>query len=147
MDQETAIPTSFQALEISPQFTNRLKRRILFNGRSLLTAVLSLEPQLGPFLTSSSSYLRDGRLSEHSTWTAILFWDLIASQNTWIMIYFGLLNSSHLGYWAIIFLTTKISCSIGWGCRIHWLLLCRGVRHPPTSILDMTLNNLMMRVQ
>ena len=37
----------------------------------------------------------------------------------------------------------------GWGCRIHRLHLCRGVRThpPPTSILDMTLNNLMVRLQ
>ena len=33
-------------------------------------------------------------------------------------------------------------CPVGWGCRIHRLLLCRGVRLPPTSVLDMTLNNL-----
>ena len=39
-------------------------------------------------------------------------------------------------------------CSVGWGCRIHWLLLCRGVRPPPpTSVLDMTLNNLIVRLQ
>ena len=37
---------------------------------------------------------------------------------------------------------------LGWGCRIHRLLLCRGVRTPPTtSVLYMTLNNLMMRFQ
>ena len=23
-----------------------------------------------------------------------------------------------------------ISCPVGWGCKIHRLLLCRGVRHP-----------------
>ena len=23
------------------------------------------------------------------------------------------------------------SCPVGWGCRIHWLHLCRGVRPPP----------------
>ena len=35
-----------------------------------------------------------------------------------------------------------------WGCRIHRLLLCRGVRPPPeTSVLDMTQNNLMVRFQ
>ena len=34
-----------------------------------------------------------------------------------------------------------------WACRIHGLLLCRGVRLPPTSLLDMTLNNLMVRLQ
>ena len=30
--------------------------------------------------------------------------------------------------------------SVGWGCRIHWLNLCRGVRPPPPrSVLDITL--------
>ena len=24
-------------------------------------------------------------------------------------------------------------CPVGWGCRIHWLLLCRGVRPPPNE--------------
>ena len=44
--------------------------------------------------------------------------------------------------------TNRLNCPVGWGCRIHRLLLCRGVRAPPqTSILDMTLNNLMMRFQ
>ena len=36
---------------------------------------------------------------------------------------------------------------VSWGCRIHWLHLCRGVRPPLTSILDRTLNNLMVRFQ
>ena len=39
-----------------------------------------------------------------------------------------------------------IGCPVGWGCRIHQLQLCKGVRpHPQTSVLDMTLNNLMVR--
>ena len=39
-------------------------------------------------------------------------------------------------------------CPVSWGCRIHWLLLCRGVGLlPQTSVLDMTLNNLMVRFQ
>ena len=38
-------------------------------------------------------------------------------------------------------------CPVSWGCRIHWLHLCRGVRPPLTSVLDMTLNNLMVRFQ
>ena len=34
-------------------------------------------------------------------------------------------------------------CPVSWGCRIHWLHLCRGVRPPPlTSVLDMTLNKI-----
>ena len=38
-------------------------------------------------------------------------------------------------------------CPVSWGCRIHRLHLCRGVRPRPTSVLDMTLNNLMVRFQ
>ena len=41
----------------------------------------------------------------------------------------------------------SLLCPVSWGCRIHWLQLCRGVRPPPTSVLDMTLNNLMVRFQ
>ena len=33
------------------------------------------------------------------------------------------------------FLNSKTHCPIGWGCRIHRLLLCRGVRPFPTSVL------------
>ena len=40
-----------------------------------------------------------------------------------------------------------LSCPVSWDCRIHWLHLCRGVRPPLTSVLDMTLNNLMVRFQ
>ena len=35
-----------------------------------------------------------------------------------------------------------VYCPVGWGCRIHRLILCRGVRQPPMSVLVMTLNNL-----
>ena len=44
-------------------------------------------------------------------------------------------------------LIPKDSCPVSWGSRIHWLHLCRGVRPPLTSVLDMTLNNLMVRFQ
>ena len=27
----------------------------------------------------------------------------------------------------------KVCCPVGWGCRIHRLLLCRGVRPPPNE--------------
>ena len=38
--------------------------------------------------------------------------------------------------------------TIGWGCTIYQLHLCRGVRPPPTmSVLDITLNNLIIRFQ
>ena len=36
-------------------------------------------------------------------------------------------------------LTRSCSCPVYWGCRIHRLLLCRGVRLPLTSVLDLTL--------
>ena len=38
-------------------------------------------------------------------------------------------------------------CSVGCGCRIHQMFLCRRVKHSTTSVLDMTLNNLMVRLQ
>ena len=38
-------------------------------------------------------------------------------------------------------------CPVSWVCRIHQLHLCRGVRLPPMSVLDMTLNNLIVRFQ
>ena len=40
----------------------------------------------------------------------------------------------------------SVYCPVGWDCRIHWLHLCRGVRHPPMSVLDMTVNILMVRI-
>ena len=33
----------------------------------------------------------------------------------------------------IIFLVSNYSCPVSWGCRIHWLHLCRGVRPPPNE--------------
>ena len=44
-------------------------------------------------------------------------------------------------------LSLQISCRVSWGCRIHRLPLCRGVRPPPTNVQDRTLNNLMVRFQ
>ena len=40
------------------------------------------------------------------------------------------------------YFTWETRCSVGWGCRIHWQL--RPLR---TSVLNMTLNNLMVRFQ
>ena len=45
------------------------------------------------------------------------------------------------------YLTKVFNCPVSWGCRIHWLHLGWGVRPPLTSVLDMTLNNLMVRFQ
>ena len=39
------------------------------------------------------------------------------------------------------------NCLVGWECRIHRLLLCKWSKTPPTSVLDMTLNNLMVSFQ
>ena len=48
--------------------------------------------------------------------------------------------------WPIPLIMTLIFISpFGWGCRVHWLHLCRGVTPPPMSVLDMTLNSLMVR--
>ena len=47
------------------------------------------------------------------------------------------------------FLLKWLVCPVRWGCRIHRLLLCRRVKTPApqTYVLDMTLNNLMVRFQ
>ena len=39
------------------------------------------------------------------------------------------------------------SCLVSWGCRIHWLYLWWGLRPLLTIVLDMTLNNLIVRFQ
>ena len=36
-------------------------------------------------------------------------------------------------------LSKGVDCPVSWGCRIHRLLLCRGVRPLPTSVPDMTI--------
>ena len=47
-----------------------------------------------------------------------------------------------------LLLFLKLPCPVGWDRRIHRLNLCRWVRPPPQrSVLDMTLNNLMVRFQ
>ena len=27
----------------------------------------------------------------------------------------------------------SVFCPVGWGCKIHWMHLCRGARHPPRN--------------
>ena len=46
------------------------------------------------------------------------------------------------GIW---FHTPRKDRPVSWGCEIHWLHLCRGSKTSLTSILDMTLNNLIVR--
>ena len=58
---------------------------------------------------------------------------------TFLLLYFGMLN--------LILSIFRVCCPASWGCRIHRLLLCRGVRPPPNECPDMTLNNLMVRFQ
>ena len=41
-----------------------------------------------------------------------------------------------------IYITPIVTCPVGLGCRIHRLLLCRVVRLPLMSVLDLTQNNL-----
>ena len=38
-------------------------------------------------------------------------------------------------------------CPVGWGCRILRQHLCSGVKPTAVSVLDMTLNDLMVRLQ
>ena len=47
-------------------------------------------------------------------------------------------------YWFIYHI-----CPVGWGCKIHRLHLCRGLRplHPASSVLDMAINYVMVKFQ
>ena len=62
-----------------------------------------------------------------------------------------LVNNNKMLIWVFLFYQQQHpneSCPISWGCRIHWLHLCRWVRAPlTTSVLNMTLNNQMMKLQ
>ena len=36
-------------------------------------------------------------------------------------------------FWVCFVISQVVDCPVGWGCRIHRLLLCRGVRPPPNE--------------
>ena len=63
------------------------------------------------------------------------------------LLFFLVLNLDCLYSWQLNYkLITYTSGSVGWDCRIHWLHLCRRLRpHSPMSVLNMTLNSLMVR--
>ena len=60
---------------------------------------------------------------------------LVSRKSLWIFIY----HYHHQHYLQV--------CPVGWGCGIHWLLFCRGVRPPTPNALIMILNNLMLKFQ
>ena len=43
-------------------------------------------------------------------------------------------EQNSLGFWDIN-RSPNLGCPVGWGWRIHWLLLCKGVRPPPNECL------------
>ena len=61
--------------------------------------------------------------------------------------YLGILEADIIKQVQMKDMIRKECCPVSWGCRIHRLLLCRGVRLPLTSVLIMTVNNLMVRFQ
>ena len=59
-----------------------------------------------------------------------------------------LTNYSPKNHWYKEDLESNIPhCPVGWGCRIHRLHLCRGVRPPLNECPDVTLNSQMVRSQ
>ena len=69
--------------------------------------------------------------------------EIIMTENKMIMLIYTTANEDDRP----IFFLNSLSCQVCWGWRIHWLHLCRGERPTLTSVLDMTLNNLMVRLQ
>ena len=58
---------------------------------------------------------------------SIIFWQFSLQYGLWKILTFYSLISSRQNLNVNIF-TRVCSCSVGWGCRIHWLHFWRGVR-------------------
>ena len=64
-------------------------------------------------------------------WTAYLCWtELLEVELFW---YINCVLMLNLIIWNEIVLILTLYCQVSWGCRIHRLHLCTGVRSPPTS--------------
>ena len=63
-----------------------------------------------------------------------------------IHIYLSIYPSISFFSFLPFFLLIKLSSLVGWSCTIYRLLLWRGVIPPPTSYLNMILNNLMVKL-
>ena len=79
-------------------------------------------------------------LSSHQIWLTKL-----ETPTTEKMFFLKSISRSFMIYFVCIS-SQFFLCPVGWGCRIHWLHFCWGVRPPPTIVMDMTLNNLMVRL-
>ena len=76
--------------------------------------------------------------------------DIRATSTTWWWWWWYMYHKIiyiYIYYIYIYIYILQLYCPISWGCRIHWLYFCRGVRPPPMSVQDMTLNDLMVRLQ
>ena len=87
--------------------------------KSWLLHLLHLDPP-----KNSSSYTQ---ITEIFSWYYFHFFYLCRKKNT--------LSSQHVSYFSLnCYRTPQISfCPVGWGCVIHWLHLCRGVRFLPNE--------------
>ena len=75
---------------------------------------------------------------------------LFACQRLWESLIMLLWAEHEIPYEKLIFKfpTISISSPVGWGFRLHRLHLCRVARtRPPTSVMIMPLNDLMVRLQ
>ena len=86
------------------------------------------------------------RGSLHELWTSFSDFDS-SKEFSQILVRCGWVAEHDKPYPEVRVIPRQLFCPVSWGCRIHWLHLCRGVRPPLTSVLDMTLNNLMVRFQ
>ena len=70
----------------------------------------------------SSSFINYSFIKKH---TLEIYWDWINIISKYILV-FTLSSTDRLFHFI-----TSLRCPVGWGCRIHRLLLCRGVRPHP----------------
>ena len=53
------------------------------------------------------------------------------TMNAFLSFSLSLSLSLYIYIYIYIYICVCVCCPVGWGCRIHWLLLCRLVRPPP----------------
>ena len=98
---------------------------LLFFFHSLFSSSFSLYVYSSSFLSYCLQHVLYFHLSPSLPFQVFLpiffsFYSFLSVSPPSIYLFLSLLTSSLL-----------LSCPVNWGCRIHWLHLCRGVRPPP----------------
>ena len=119
----------------------------------LKTILVSLSPSCSTFFfTSQPGYKHFSNFSFFFYFPSVVHWNGKIHKLQCSMFSFFSLTitwSRLLARFRWFVCISKPHCPFGWSCRIHWLLLCKGVTPSQLSmsVLDMTLSNPMVRFQ